>query len=112
MVCDVMDEDRTAPMVRSAVNTFGSLDMAFNNPDVQSPLSDAADWRARTSTASTPDRPGSSPNCSGRSEDPSRCGGTAFVFVRLSDVDNRGTGVRPARCLRRGQTDAETRPSP
>jgi len=41
--CDVADEDSVAAMVRAAVDTFGRLDMAFNNAGIQVPPSDAAD---------------------------------------------------------------------
>ena len=41
--CDVSNEDSVAAMVNAAVNTFGRLDMAFNNAGIQVPPSDAAD---------------------------------------------------------------------
>ena len=41
--CDVSDEDSVAAAVRSAVDTFGRLDMAFNNAGIQVPPCDAAD---------------------------------------------------------------------
>ena len=41
--CDVSDEDSVAAMVRATVDTFGRLDMAFNNAGIQVPPSDAAD---------------------------------------------------------------------
>ena len=41
--CDVSDEASVAAAVRSAVDTFGRLDMAFNNAGIQAPPSDAAD---------------------------------------------------------------------
>ncbi|MEY9846323.1 NAD(P)-dependent dehydrogenase (short-subunit alcohol dehydrogenase family) [Streptacidiphilus sp. BW17] len=46
VVCDVADEDQAAAMVRSAVDTYGRLDMAFNNAGIQAPPSDAADESA------------------------------------------------------------------
>ncbi|MGZ0198748.1 glucose 1-dehydrogenase [Streptomyces sp. RM1] len=46
VVCDVSDEDQAAAMVQSAVDTYGRLDMAFNNAGIQAPPSDAADERA------------------------------------------------------------------
>jgi len=41
--CDVSYEDSVAAMVRATVDTFGRLDMAFNNAGIQVPPSDAAD---------------------------------------------------------------------
>jgi len=41
--CDVSDEDSVADMVKATVDTFGRLDMAFNNAGIQVPPSDAAD---------------------------------------------------------------------
>jgi len=41
--CDVSDEDSVAAMVHTTVDTFGRLDMAFNNAGIQVPPSDAAD---------------------------------------------------------------------
>jgi NAD(P)-dependent dehydrogenase (short-subunit alcohol dehydrogenase family) len=41
--CDVSDEDSVAAMVVATVDTFGRLDMAFNNAGIQVPPSDAAD---------------------------------------------------------------------
>ena len=41
--CDVSDEDSVAAMIAVTVNTFGRLDMAFNNAGIQVPPSDAAD---------------------------------------------------------------------
>ncbi|MFC5828843.1 glucose 1-dehydrogenase [Nonomuraea insulae] len=46
VVCDVTDEDQAAAMVGSAVDTYGRLDMAFNNAGIQAPPSDAADESA------------------------------------------------------------------
>ncbi|SNY71233.1 Enoyl-(Acyl carrier protein) reductase [Paractinoplanes atraurantiacus] len=46
VVCDVADEEQAASMVRSAVDAYGRLDMAFNNAGVQAPPSDAADESA------------------------------------------------------------------
>ena len=48
VVCDVSDEDSVAAMVSAAVDTFGRLDMAFNNAGIQVPPSDAADEPAET----------------------------------------------------------------
>jgi NAD(P)-dependent dehydrogenase (short-subunit alcohol dehydrogenase family) len=44
--CDVSDEASVAATVQGAVDTFGRLDMAFNNAGIQIPPSDAADERA------------------------------------------------------------------
>jgi hypothetical protein len=44
--CDVSDEDQVAGAVAKTVETFGSLDLAYNNADVQSPITDAADETA------------------------------------------------------------------
>jgi NAD(P)-dependent dehydrogenase (short-subunit alcohol dehydrogenase family) len=41
--CDVSDEDSVAAMVKATVDTFGRLDMAFNNAGIQVQPSDAAD---------------------------------------------------------------------
>ena len=41
--CDVSNEASVAAMVKAAVDTFGRLDMAFNNAGIQVPPSDAAD---------------------------------------------------------------------
>ncbi len=41
--CDVSDEDSVAAMVMATVDTFGRLDLAFNNAGIQVPPSDAAD---------------------------------------------------------------------
>lgn len=43
VLCDVSDEDQVAYMVQYAVDTFGRLDVAFNNAGIQVPLSDFAD---------------------------------------------------------------------
>ena len=50
VACDVADEDQVAALVASTVETFGRLDMAFNNAGIQLPLSDAADEPAERST--------------------------------------------------------------
>jgi NAD(P)-dependent dehydrogenase (short-subunit alcohol dehydrogenase family) len=44
--CDVSDEASVADAVGAAVDTFGRLDMAFNNAGIQVPPSDAADEAA------------------------------------------------------------------
>ncbi|MFC9056719.1 glucose 1-dehydrogenase [Streptomyces sp. NPDC057074] len=44
--CDVADEEQARAMVERAVQTFGRLDMAFNNAGIQAPPADAADERA------------------------------------------------------------------
>jgi len=44
--CDVSDEASVADTVGTAVDTFGRLDMAFNNAGIQVPPSDAADEAA------------------------------------------------------------------
>lgn len=41
--CDVADEASIAAAVRTAVDTYGRLDMAFNNAGIQVPPTDAAD---------------------------------------------------------------------
>jgi len=48
--CDVSDEDNVAAMLKATVDTFGRLDMAFNNAGIQAPPCDAADEPAETST--------------------------------------------------------------
>ena len=44
--CDVADEDQVAAAVTTTVDTFGSLDLAYNNAGIQSPMTDAADETA------------------------------------------------------------------
>lgn len=41
--CDVADEEQIAAAVTSTVDTFGSLDFAYNNAGIQSPTTDAAE---------------------------------------------------------------------
>src|SRR3954454_24865161 len=41
--CDVADEDQVAALIATTVETFGRLDMAFNNAGIQLPVCDAAD---------------------------------------------------------------------
>ncbi len=41
--CDVADEDQVAALIATTVDTFGRLDMAFNNAGIQLPVCDAAD---------------------------------------------------------------------
>jgi NAD(P)-dependent dehydrogenase (short-subunit alcohol dehydrogenase family) len=43
VVCDVTDEAQVSALVDRTVETFGRLDMAFNNAGIMLPLSDAAD---------------------------------------------------------------------
>jgi NAD(P)-dependent dehydrogenase (short-subunit alcohol dehydrogenase family) len=43
VTCDVSDEAQVAALVARAVDTFGRLDMAFNNAGIMIPPSDAAD---------------------------------------------------------------------
>jgi NAD(P)-dependent dehydrogenase (short-subunit alcohol dehydrogenase family) len=43
VTCDVSDEDQVGALVERTVDTFGRLDMAFNNAGIQVPPSDAAD---------------------------------------------------------------------
>ena len=47
VTCDVADETQVAAMVSAVVETFGRLDMAFNNAGIQSP-SEPADEPAET----------------------------------------------------------------
>ena len=44
--CDVADEQQVADAVAATVDTFGSLDLAYNNAGIQSPATDAADETA------------------------------------------------------------------
>lgn len=44
--CDVSDEEQVAAAVRRTVETFGSLDMAFNNAGIMLPPVDSADETA------------------------------------------------------------------
>lgn len=46
VTCDVSDEDQVAAAVRSTVEAFGSLDMAFNNAGIMLPPVDSADETA------------------------------------------------------------------
>src|SRR5215213_939574 len=46
--CDVADEEQVAALVERTVDTFGRLDMAFNNAGIQAPPTDAADEPAET----------------------------------------------------------------
>jgi NAD(P)-dependent dehydrogenase (short-subunit alcohol dehydrogenase family) len=43
VTCDVADEDQVAALVDRTVDSFGRLDMAFNNAGIMIPPSDAAD---------------------------------------------------------------------
>ena len=44
--CDVSDEDQVAAMIQTAVETFGRLDMAFNNAGIIDKPSETADTKA------------------------------------------------------------------
>jgi NAD(P)-dependent dehydrogenase (short-subunit alcohol dehydrogenase family) len=46
--CDVSDEAQVAALIERTVDTFGRLDMAFNNAGIQAPPTDAADEPAET----------------------------------------------------------------
>ncbi|MFJ8948316.1 SDR family NAD(P)-dependent oxidoreductase [Streptomyces sp. NPDC102395] len=46
LVCDVTDEDQVAAAVERTVETFGRLDMAYNNAGIMPPPTDAADESA------------------------------------------------------------------
>jgi NAD(P)-dependent dehydrogenase (short-subunit alcohol dehydrogenase family) len=48
VACDVADEDQVAALVDRTVDTFGRLDMAFNNAGIMLPLADAADEPAES----------------------------------------------------------------
>src|SRR5881392_792029 len=42
VTCDVADEGQVAALVKRTVETFGRLDMAFNNAGIMIPVADAA----------------------------------------------------------------------
>jgi len=44
--CDVAEEDQVAEAIAKTVKTFGTLDLAYNNAGIQSPMTDAADETA------------------------------------------------------------------
>jgi NAD(P)-dependent dehydrogenase (short-subunit alcohol dehydrogenase family) len=46
--CDVSDEAQVAALIERTVDTFGRLDLAFNNAGIQAPPTDAADEPAET----------------------------------------------------------------
>jgi NAD(P)-dependent dehydrogenase (short-subunit alcohol dehydrogenase family) len=48
VTCDVSDEAQVADLVERTVDTFGRLDMAFNNAGIMIPPSDAADEPAES----------------------------------------------------------------
>eukprot|EP00934_Nitzschia_sp_Nitz4_P004947 Nitzschia sp. Nitz4//scaffold378_size14206//4520//5290//NITZ4_008948-RA/size14206-processed-gene-0.13-mRNA-1//1//CDS//3329549690//4937//frame0 len=46
VICDVSDEAQVEAMVKATVNTFGGLDMAYNNAGIQAPGASAAEETA------------------------------------------------------------------
>jgi NAD(P)-dependent dehydrogenase (short-subunit alcohol dehydrogenase family) len=52
VICDVSDEDQVGALVERAVDSFGRLDMAFNNAGIQVPPATRPTNRPSTSTAS------------------------------------------------------------
>jgi NAD(P)-dependent dehydrogenase (short-subunit alcohol dehydrogenase family) len=52
--CDVADEDQVANAVATTVDTFGSLDLAYNTPASRPPPSTPPTSPPKCSTASTP----------------------------------------------------------